>query len=162
MLWGWGGHEAVFVMCNESALLMKVTATGWTLSQTHARTNPNMHTHSAPSPGSYHYPSLHPSFGRPDRSCPITLSHFGPAYLSLYLFQPLSLSLSRSLVLISLPYLSFFLLISNISDSRPLMSLSHTLIMYLSPHFIISSILIVYTTHLLPLLLSPSLSHIYL
>lgn len=41
--------------------------------------------HCAPSPGSYHYPSLHPLFGigRPDRSRLITLSHSRPAYLSL-------------------------------------------------------------------------------
>ncbi len=53
----------------------------------HAHTHTHIHidTHCAPSPGSYHYPSLHPPFGisRPDRSWPITLSHSRPAYLSL-------------------------------------------------------------------------------
>lgn len=58
----------------------------------------------APSPDSYHYPSLHPLFGisRPDRSCPIALSHSRPAYLSLS--HPLSY-LSFSVSLFFTPYL---------------------------------------------------------
>lgn len=67
----------------------------------------------APSPESYHYPSLHPLFGisRPDRSRPIALSHSRPAYLSLS--HPLSY-----LIFLYLP-LSFSHRISPLSLSQP-------------------------------------------
>lgn len=105
---------------------------------------PRTHTHTerhtcwAPSPGSYHYPSLHPPFGisRPDRSWPITLSHSRPAYLSLshplsYLTFSISLLFTPYLLSLSRPPHTTLSCLQTVSVSKLLKSSAHPILLLL-------------------------------